>query len=680
MILGKITGKTSTSSFKFKVEHEAKKFEYVQVMHQNNGFFLAQIVEIEKTSSETTATCMIIGKRENNILKGLRVPPDPGLEVLRAEDDFVRKILGLEKKENSAYFGTLEGRDNLKVYLDLNRLITKHLAVLAKTGAGKSYCLATILEELLEYGLPIVIIDPHGEYNTLKYPNTKDTEKLNKFGLNPKGYLTQIQEFSPDTETNPEARPLKLSNNNLSTSELIHMLPAKLSNSQIGLLYSALKNLDRNADLNDLIVELEMEDNNSKWTVINILEYMKKLNLFSNAPTTMGELVQPGKCSIINLKGVPPEVQEVVVYKLLNDLFAERKKGNIPPFFLIVEEAQNYCPERSFGEAKSSPILRQIASEGRKFGLGLAIVSQRPARVDKNILSQCGTQIILKVTNPHDLKAISNSVEGITHETEKEIQNIPIGTALVTGIVDMPLFVNVKPRRSKHGGDAVNIFSSIKTEEPEVQEESIIKQAQEFKNVQGELLPIINQKLSLEDVKLMNDGKEVKQILIPCAMLRCNQGGDDFQLLIDLNKAEIVTDIETATGKSLLNLNLKEISGQQSKILKIAMKLKNFKAAELFAKSGVQFSELYDIIQILTKKGYLIRDGDTFMLSDELDDFANLEKLANYEKIDYQRIQYNKKLDKKYDIDKIKEFLSKFAAIKDLKECWLIKYAIDSSL
>ena len=185
---------------------------------------------------------------------------------------------------------------------------------------------------------------------------------------------------------------------------------------------------------------------------------MRSLPFFSAAPIPYSELIRPGQLSIINLKGISPDVQEIIVYKLCKDLFHLRKSNKISPFFLVVEEAHNYCPERNFGEKKSSKILRTIASEGRKFGLGLCIVSQRPARVDKSVISQCSTQIIMKVTNPNDLKAISSSVEGITNNTEKEIQDISIGTALVAGITDVPLFVKVRPRRSLHGGHAIDIL------------------------------------------------------------------------------------------------------------------------------------------------------------------------------------------------------------------------------
>src|SRR3989344_4668097 len=411
MILGKVIGKTSTKQFAFKIEGSAHIFEYVQIMHSSGNFVLAQIEEIEKDSERSVAFCSVIGYRDDEgKLQVLKSPLDPGVEVLRAEDDFIAVIL-------------------------------------AKSGSGKSYVSAVLLEELLLKKIPLVVIDPHGEYPSLKYPNPKDKENMLRFGVEPQGFLKQIQEFSPDVHINPDAKPLKLSNRNLTSVELIHLLPTKVSASQLGLIYAALKNLGGRVDFNEMLIELEAtEDNPSKWTLINIFEYVKKLNLFSESPTLMGELVHPGKMSIVNLRGVAQDIQEIIVYKLVNDLFQERKKNTIPPFFLVIEECHTFVPERSFGEAKSSAIIRQVAAEGRKFGMGLCLISQRPSRVDKSAISQSSTQIILKVTNPNDIKAISHSLEGITLHTEKEIQNIPIGTALVTGVVDLPLLV--KDRKS----------------------------------------------------------------------------------------------------------------------------------------------------------------------------------------------------------------------------------------
>ena len=113
-------------------------------------------------------------------------------------------------------------------------------------------------------------------------------------------YLKQINEYSPDISVNTECKPLKLSSINLTASELLHLLPAKLSNQQKGILYAALKNLDT-IDFDSLIYFLESQESNVKYTLISIIEYIKKLGIFSQEFTSLNELVQPGKCTIINL-------------------------------------------------------------------------------------------------------------------------------------------------------------------------------------------------------------------------------------------------------------------------------------------------------------------------------------------------------------------------------------------
>jgi hypothetical protein len=157
----------------------------------------------------------------------------------------------------------------------------------------------------------------------------------------------------------------------------------------------------------------------------------------------------------------------MVVMKLAEELFSARKRGKIPPFLFVLEEAHNFCPERGFGEVASSKILRTIASEGRKFGMGLMAISQRPARVDKNVLSQCNTQIILKVTNPNDLAAISESVEGMGVGVKEDIRDLPVGVAMIVGITDQPLIVDIRIRRSEHGGDNVKMQQRYVEEETE---------------------------------------------------------------------------------------------------------------------------------------------------------------------------------------------------------------------
>jgi DNA helicase HerA-like ATPase len=213
----------------------------------------------------------------------------------------------------------------------------------------------------------------------------------------------------------------------------------------------------RDYDFDDIIKELRQQDDSSiSQTLEKELNYLKSLNVLGKKGLKIDELVVKGKVSIIEMKGLPPDIQELIVQRLLYALFESRKKERIPPLLTVVEEAHNFAPQQ--GKAFSSKIMRTVASEGRKFGFGLLVVSQRPAKIDKNVLSQCGTQLILKVTNPNDLRAIGNSVEGLTQSSLDEIQRLPVGIALVASPeLPLPLFVEVRPRETDDGGKNVKV-------------------------------------------------------------------------------------------------------------------------------------------------------------------------------------------------------------------------------
>jgi len=430
----------------------------------------------------------------------------------------------------------------------------------------------------------------------------------------------------------------------ITDTELVHLLPAKLSGTQIGILYSALKNVSE-LNFNELLLELEKEESSAKWNIINVIEYLNNLAIFSDAPTPYNELLKAGQCSIINMKGMPPDIQEIIVYKLCKDLFELRKKGEVPPFFLVLEEAHNFCPERSFGEAKSSKVLRTIASEGRKFGLGLCVISQRPARVDKSVLSQCTTQIILKVTNPNDLKAISNSVEGITKESESEIQNLPIGTALVSGVVDIPLFVNVRPRKSMHGGDAISILDAGDAN-------SVVEDLRSFEK--RDLIPVIKPNTTPKDLKLMSDDDvDVKVKLIPAAVITCEDKDGEFNILYELLDGSIVVDKEKFVTKKIPDI--KNMDPGEVAILK-----------KVFSKSPISDIEADTLIE----KGLL--KNDKTLSEDYL--FSKLRSTVNYDNIEFLSMTYDEKLQPLMTEDTVKQKLSDLVKVVNYKECFIVKH------
>jgi len=450
MLVGEIEGTTRTSGFTFRAYREVKKFDFVAVKSAGN-WVLAQVNEVKKhEGGKIEAEAGIIGYREEGLLKAPRHVIKPKSMVYLADQDIVSDILGL--REDGLYIGKLETNEDIGIYLDPDAFY-KHMAVLAKTGMGKSYLIGVIIEELLEKDFPLLIIDPHGEYSSLKFENEISEEYREKYDIEPKNY--PLDEYSPNTALNKEATKLTFSSLNFESRELKDLVPASITNSQLGVLYRAIKELKGAGEdytLDQIIQECSNAESRSKWNLISSLENLQDFDIFSDASIDLENMLEGGKASIVNLKGVDPEVQEIVVYLLAKKLFSLRKKELIPPFIMLIEEAHNFVPERNFGKAISSSILRTIASEGRKFGLGLGIVSQRPARVDKNILSQCNTQLIMRITNPNDLSAISRSFEGVTSHVKDSLTGLPPGTGLLLGR-EYPIMVDVRVRRSQHGGE-----------------------------------------------------------------------------------------------------------------------------------------------------------------------------------------------------------------------------------
>lgn len=458
---GTIRGKVTVREFEFEVTGPLKRAEYLQVHHALDGWVLAQVTRMERFAEDgmevTRARAEVIGVKDAaGVLRLPRTPLSPGEPVFPAEPSLVRRVLGLGEP-TGAYLGHLEGTA-IPVYVPVNTLVTRHLSVLAKTGGGKSYATAVLVEELLERKMPLVVLDPHGEYGSLKEPSS-DPRNMGAFEVVPKSYGSQVKVLTPISKAvHKEADAVfRLDTMNLKPRDLRGLLP-DLPPRLHSALQQAVQRVASRQEvyrISDIARALEESKGREKYELQARLEELRDSGILSDSPTTVDELVAPGRGTVVNLKGLEPRLQEVVAARVAHDLFEARKHDRIPPLMLVVEEAHEFCPEKGFKKAASSDILRTIASEGRKFGLGLAVISQRPARIDKNVLSQCGSQIILRVTNPNDIAVLRKSLEGFTEEMADDLRRLPPGTAIVaTPDIEKPVTVRIRPRRTRHGGAA----------------------------------------------------------------------------------------------------------------------------------------------------------------------------------------------------------------------------------
>jgi len=475
--IGTIVGETNPISFKFLIEKEVGRGAYVKAKADGREWLLAQVEDIKRSNTAynlnqvngqgkdgtarelMVAEARVIGVGVEGRLHMPTSPARPGEQVFIADEKLIKASLGLSKGD--MYIGLLKGYD-LRVELDANTLVQKHCSILAKTGSGKSYTSAVILEELLERKVALLVIDPHGEYGSMKEPNR--VGDFNRYKIKPRGYDVTV--YTPTTlAVNPRAdRPFRFNGINLSAREIAKMISHESAASgMLGLLYETISILCDQTDvytLEDVIDQVIKSTSKVKWNLVSHLESLIEIGLFSGIPTPIVELLRPGRASIIDMTGIQPDLQGMIVAKLLAEIFEARKRKLISPGMVVVEEAHNYIPERGSGNAASTGIIRTIAAEGRKFGLGLMVISQRPARVDKNIISQCNTQIIMRVTNPNDLKALSKGLEGMTSDLEEEIKRLPAGTAmLVSNEIERPITVSIRPRKSRHGGTSTTIVA-----------------------------------------------------------------------------------------------------------------------------------------------------------------------------------------------------------------------------
>ncbi|HJH31505.1 MAG TPA: DUF87 domain-containing protein [Methanosarcinaceae archaeon] len=485
--VGVIFGETGTLDFKMLISDSTAvhRGDYVKAWHETDGWALAQLLSItrssdsysfkeakngkrtDKSGDKIIADVTVIGTRDSaGLLRAPLTPFSPGDPIYKADGDLIRSVLGLSGKD--MYLGLLDGT-NITVQLSVNSLVQKHCSILAKTGSGKSYTAGVLLEEMLDRNIPLLIIDPHSEYASLKKAASPDSGDFKKYCISPKGYSSQVTIYTPANKViNPVADEVfRLNGTNLTVRELTAIFPDNYTSTHMGILYEAVQKLKAEMEtytLDDIIFEVGNDKSKAKWNVISLLEEIRETGILSTNPTSIEELVQKGRAAVIDFKGVSPDIQSMIVARLCTNLFEARKVNRVPPGMLVIEEAHNFAPERGFSKTASSEVLRTIASEGRKFGLGLMVISQRPARIDKNVLSQCGTQIIMKVTNPNDLKSISKGLEGVNSYVEEELKRLPPGIAmLVSNDIERPVLIDIRVRKAKHGGESVNVLKSARS-------------------------------------------------------------------------------------------------------------------------------------------------------------------------------------------------------------------------
>jgi len=402
-----------------------------------------------------------------------RIPPRSGEPIYIAPDEMLAQVLCPRAvgEIGAVHIGSLLSRaaGRVPIVLDARGFTSTHLAIIASTGAGKSYLAAVMIEQLMmsHNRAAVLIVDPHAEYDTLDgIQGHPDFEA--------DGYSPEVRIFRPND--------IKVRVSSLTISDLRHLLPT-LSERMHYLLGRAFGRVQRQygekwtrAQLNVAIrqgmedrpvtdPEADEEEDPTVGALIWRVNSVLGSGIFddhSSLPLT--DLFRPGQCTVLQLNEIPEKEQQVIVATLLRRLNQARMdtvrgranegdENYLPyPAFVLLEEAHNYAPAGA--EVVSTQILKQILSEGRKFGVSVGLISQRPGKLDGDVLSQCMTQCIMRIVNPVDQARVAESVETVGRDLLMELPALSKGQVIVAGAsVNTPVLVQVGRRVTPHGAE-----------------------------------------------------------------------------------------------------------------------------------------------------------------------------------------------------------------------------------
>jgi len=470
------------------------------------------------TREIVTAVCQVLGAEPleggaGGKLDHLRYPPRPASSAYRPDAAAIgRVVFGDLSPKRALDIATLSNRREVDVSVDGHAIVTRHLAILAMTGAGKSWTARRIVEELAAKNYPIVIFDPHGDYTGLAdVPALRDSVRR---------YYAQFPLFeeAPETVvTIVETLGWKLANTHrgmfdqlfecaraflapasAELGERVTWLAHYLGKPAIAR-YGPRPDLYFLADLVQAVVEAGKRDDRealgkiSEWggqelritrqqagwleglpnnlrtggkRLQRMEDISKRAARTSDAlPADRTALIRYGGISIVALAGYTGDFQAMIYDLVANAIFSARvaDQHSLPVLFLL-EEAHKFAPARAETPAEQRAVTttRQIAQEGRKFNVGLILVSQRPSRLDETTLSQCNSYVVMRMVNPADQNYVRRVVETLGEDEARMLPDLDVGEAILSGqLVKLPVLVRMKEPAAKGEREEQDAFEAL---------------------------------------------------------------------------------------------------------------------------------------------------------------------------------------------------------------------------
>ena len=332
--------------------------------------------------------------------------------------------------------------------------LTRHLAILAVTGGGKSNTVCVLVRRLVEdLEGTVVIFDVHGEYGS---GIVRDRQARLRPKINP--VAMTIEELFQLAQI-PENATVQRRILREAWEEVIGLYwSGKLRADEV--MGSLLEYLE--GKYRELV---ERKNKSEAMKHLSVAEKIKDLErvyggiIDGKAPLSLTDYIRPGYLNVVDLSSVDDSAADAVTSHLLRRILWERKtfvregKGYPVPIITVIEEAHVLVPRD--GKTLTKYWAGRIAREGRKFHVGMVLVSQRPKNVDDNVLSQTNNKIILRIVEPNDLSYVQSTTEQMSEDLKELLPGLSPGEAVIVGMMTrLPAIVKIDLCEGKKvGGD-----------------------------------------------------------------------------------------------------------------------------------------------------------------------------------------------------------------------------------
>ena len=442
----------------------------VGLTHDNQTNFSRSLVQVP----EIDAIC--------NILR------DAQLQI------FMNLLSAESNTQHSLDIGRYTIDENAKAYLNGNKLFQRHAAILGSTGSGKSWTVASILEQAAK--LPsssLIVFDLHGEYRELTYARQLRVPGPEELGMADESLLflpywllnaEELQamfidrsEFSAHNQvmafqdTVVSAKKQTLTDLGkaevLSAFTLDSPVPFKIDevlkeienlNSQMVQGSKGEKQGPFYGQFSRLLLRLNSKVSDKRYGFLfqapdieHAYEAMSKM-----VTRLMDYASDKAQIKVIDFSEVPADILPIIVGLVARILYqvqfwTDRNKRR--PLALVCDEAHLYLPKKDGknpAEQRAIENFEKIAKEGRKYGVALLVISQRPADVSSTILSQCNNVIALRLTNGEDQSTVRRLMPESLEGLMDTLPILDIGEALVVGdAVLLPSRIRIYPPNEK---------------------------------------------------------------------------------------------------------------------------------------------------------------------------------------------------------------------------------------